>query len=790
MSSATSARRCGSLDLGGGERGGLARRRRPRAARPRRCGARGTAGPEHARPPRGPGRARRRRRRGRTRRGCGAYSANAVRAPAGSAGTSIATSSSPGRAVVSGPSKSSPPSAACGDERASSAASATGAPRAGRRGRPSRRPSRASASRRGRRGGRPGRAAASARATSVERSSAAWRTVAPIRSVPSLRRSTPRPAIGLMSTSRAARATRRLSSGIRLCPPASTRASSSRAPRAPPRPSARRRTRTAPASPRRLSRRRRSAPSAAASGGGERGERHGRRARVRVATVRGACRPDASSVAAIVAVIGLRPLPWRRSVAVCVSSSASSSTRAGGRRVPRAAAGQRRPGLLQRVEDHWSARQTFSAVNGGSTWRPPRASASALATAAGAPIVPPSAIPLTPSGFSGDGVSTNSVANSRDLGRGQERVVEQRRQRLAVLVAATSSVRHAPRPWTAPPITWPSASSGLTIRPGVVDRDELAHAHLARRALDLDRPPRTRREAKTWSDSKRARPGAAARAGRRPPRRPRSRPSRSSGSRTSRRRRASASVSPVTHRHALRVDAEPVGGDLREQRLVALAGRHRADRDEHLAVVVADRRVLEQPARALDAQRDAGADEHLGPLGPRPARRRVAGARRGAGAGSSREQLERAVQAALEVARVVGPAERGPVRERADRLRRRSSTGSIPSSRAAASIVGLDQVARLGPAGAAVGRGRDLVRARAGDDDLDGLDVVAARRAASPSCAAGSACSAAGRRRGRPAAGRAARGSGRRRRARARPPRAARGPAARRAGSRAGPRPT
>ena len=59
-----------------------------------------------------------------------------------------------------------------------------------------------------------------------------------------------------------------------------------------------------------------------------------------------------------------------------------------------------------------SARQTFSAVNGGSTRRPPSAFASALATAAGAPIVPPSATPLTPSGLNGDGDSTNAVENS------------------------------------------------------------------------------------------------------------------------------------------------------------------------------------------------------------------------------------------------------------------------------------------------------------------------------------------------------------------------------------------
>ena len=57
-----------------------------------------------------------------------------------------------------------------------------------------------------------------------------------------------------------------------------------------------------------------------------------------------------------------------------------------------------------------SARQSFSGVNGGSTQRPPSAAVTALAIAAGVPIVPASPIPLAPSGFSGDGDSTNAVS--------------------------------------------------------------------------------------------------------------------------------------------------------------------------------------------------------------------------------------------------------------------------------------------------------------------------------------------------------------------------------------------
>ena len=57
----------------------------------------------------------------------------------------------------------------------------------------------------------------------------------------------------------------------------------------------------------------------------------------------------------------------------------------------------------------WSARHSLSAVNGGATTCPPRASATALATAASAPTAPPSPAPLAPSGFSGDGVCTSAV---------------------------------------------------------------------------------------------------------------------------------------------------------------------------------------------------------------------------------------------------------------------------------------------------------------------------------------------------------------------------------------------
>ena len=99
------------------------------------------------------------------------------------------------------------------------------------------------------------------------------------------------------------------------------------------------------------------------------------------------------------------------------------------------------------------------------------------------------------------------------------------------------------------------------------------------------------------------------------------------------------------------------------------------------------------------------------------------------GCGSARrrlDQLERAVQAALVVAGVVRPAERGPVRELADEVAAAQLDGIEVQLAGGVVERGLDQVARLGAAGAAVGRGRDLVGAGAGDEHLDGLDVVTA----------------------------------------------------------------
>ena len=67
------------------------------------------------------------------------------------------------------------------------------------------------------------------------------------------------------------------------------------------------------------------------------------------------------------------------------------------------------------------------------------------------------------------------------------------------------------------------------------------------------------------------------------------------------------------------------------------------------------------------------------------------------------DQFERAVEAALEVAGVVRPAERGPVRELADQVAA-AQLDRVESELTRGGVErGLDQVARLGAAGTAVG---------------------------------------------------------------------------------------
>ena len=187
VSSATSARRCGSSTVAAGERRGLAR---ARAVAQRRLGARrarpapstATAAWPRASTTAAPAVRR-------SRRGCGAYSANAVRAPSGSGGT---RSRSAARRARSRSQRA--------DEElgASVRVPAASAARSGRRARAARPAARAAGSACATEPPTVPRARVAAwptwrtawassgqcRATSGERSSAAWRTVAPIRSVP------------------------------------------------------------------------------------------------------------------------------------------------------------------------------------------------------------------------------------------------------------------------------------------------------------------------------------------------------------------------------------------------------------------------------------------------------------------------------------------------------------------------------------------------------------------------------------------------------------------------------
>ena len=237
------------------------------------------------------------------------------------------------------------------------------------------------------------------------------------------------------------------------------------------------------------------------------------------------------------------------------------------------------------------------------------------------------------------------------------------------------------------------------IRPGVVDRDEPPHAHDAGRALDLDdrrvRAAR-RRPARTRSGPSPAR----RRAGRRRRPRPPSRPSPSSGSRTSRRRpparrcrRCAPSRAPDRRRAGRRRSARTASrGPARP------ASSRRCTTN---AVAVArDLRVLEQPAGALDARarRRCRRARRAAPPAPRPTRRPRVPAARSRPAPCAREPAPGDGRPGDQLAaRGPGSARSRPSRTSSrarsgtgttrTRLRRRSSTGSIPSSRAAASSV-------------------------------------------------------------------------------------------------------
>ena len=195
------------------------------------------------------------------------------------------------------------------------------------------------------------------------------------------------------------------------------------------------------------------------------------------------------------------------------------------------------------------------------------------------------------------------------------------------------------------------------------------------------------------------------------------------------------------HRHRVGLDAERVGDDLRERRRVALPVRAGAAvRDHPAAELDGDPRLLELTAGALDVQRDAGADDAL----------RVAAALR-------LHQLGGEVHAALVVARVVRPAERRLVRERAHEVAAPQLERVEPELARRLVDGQLEEGRRLRAPGAAARPDRHLVGARAGDGHAARPGSCSSRTSASRSCATARRCSRTGTRRGRRRSARARR---------------------------------
>ena len=103
-------------------------------------------------------------------------------------------------------------------------------------------------------------------------------------------------------------------------------------------------------------------------------------------------------------------------------------------------------------------------------------------------MVPDSPMPLAPSALAKVGVSIGHQLERRELG-GRDRW---RSRRSWWSGACRRRRRRSPpcsawaTPWAMPPCTWPSASSGLRMRAGVVDGDEAPETGLPRLGVDLD----------------------------------------------------------------------------------------------------------------------------------------------------------------------------------------------------------------------------------------------------------------------------------------------------------------
>ena len=268
------------------------------------------------------------------------------------------------------------------------------------------------------------------------------------------------------------------------------------------------------------------------------------------------------------------------------------------------------------------------------------------------------------------------------------------------------------------------------IVPGVVDGRQPQHAEPSRGALDLDhRAVGARREDEIGLEA-RARPdprlglGDLAQrhaplpaappprrtspSGHRPPARPPSRPSRPSGWRTCPRRAAP----PSSRRSG--------------------APRPRARRPSRSAAICA--KVVSCPCPCGDdplrtSSRPFGSSSASAVSNSPPARstympKPVPTTRSSSERRSGSHELHRQVQAARVVARVVGPAERRLVWQLADEVPAAELERVDPELARRDVDRALHEVGGLGPPGAAVGAGGDLVRALAHDLDVGGLDVV------------------------------------------------------------------
>ena len=185
---------------------------------------------------------------------------------------------------------------------------------------------------------------------------------------------------------------------------------------------------------------------------------------------------------------------------------------------------------------------------------------------------------------------------------------------------------------------------------------------------------------------------------------------------------------------------EPVGHDLREARVEALAVRRGARVDGRRAARVhahdrrlPERRLEADALRADRARRREAADLDVG----READAAVDALRRAARSCSLPERVEVARFSSslssepVVVARVVDDPERASragSSPSAMKFVRRTSSGSMPSSAASWSIITSIKCVISGPPGAADGVGRELVREHAVEVELDVRDVVAAAR--------------------------------------------------------------